>query len=198
MSNSLDSLNPLVYITTHADLYLYLLCLDELGIAYTNSNPLPGYYLIRDSMLAVFDSKDIDETTMEYIQFLTLKDFIHLYLSKVDIHNHELILYLSKTDINPVNTPDTEQCPFKFGDLIWCWDADNPSKKIQHHFIAYNKDAKSPYIVTSKYCIDKSPPIFNAWSFECASASVVTLTAQDISEGKGVGVDPNLIHFKEK
>ena len=81
---------------------------------------------------------------------------------------------------------------------FWCWDADNPSKKIQHHFIAYNKGAKSPYMVTSKYCIDKSPPIFNVWSFECASASVVTLTAQDISEGKGVGIDPNLIQFKEK
>jgi hypothetical protein len=81
-----------------------------------------------------------------------------------------------------------EEPEFKRGDKVLVWDNDDViSERI---FLAKIEGALFPYIVKDS---DKKDFLIIGYK-NCKHASqVVELTLQDISDGKGVGVDPKLI-----
>jgi hypothetical protein len=81
---------------------------------------------------------------------------------------------------------------FKRGDKVLVWyDIESSAQELI--FLAEIKGSKYPYIVTSEEEFKKDGFQYNYY-INCKHApQVVELTLQDISDGKGVGVDPKLI-----
>jgi hypothetical protein len=79
---------------------------------------------------------------------------------------------------------------FKRGDKVLVWHNDE-NNAIEYIFLAKIEGSFFPYIVKTS----NSEVKFNTVCFKnCKHApQVVELTLQDISDGKGVGVDPKLI-----
>lgn len=76
----------------------------------------------------------------------------------------------------------------KFPRMMLVWDGDNEKSAVKREVHAYVPTTPNPWITShTRYGHAKEIP----------APQPIYLTAQDISEGKGVGVDPKLIKFKE-
>jgi hypothetical protein len=104
---------------------------------------------------------------------------------------HGLFCYMSKPDNSEVIELPTKESEFKRGDKVFVWN-DDKDKIVDAIFLGYIKDALYPYI--AKDSKEDKAFFHHAWK-NCKQIipQVVELTLQDISDGKGVGVDPKLI-----
>jgi hypothetical protein len=95
----------------------------------------------------------------------------------------------------------TEQ-EFKRGDKVLVWD-DDESRAKERIFLTKIEGAIHPYV-----CVHKGyesafleGKLFHTYSYEnckpLPELQLIELTLQDISDGKGVGVDPSLIRIKK-
>ena len=94
----------------------------------------------------------------------------------------------------------------KFGEEVWVSDEsieDAINKKKNRIFLAEIKQTASPFICVAISCeesFERGETVSAiAWRFiaKIEEPQLVHLTFEDISNGKGVGVDPKLIRIKE-
>jgi hypothetical protein len=107
-------------------------------------------------------------------------------------------------DATEITLPD-DWTP-KFGEEVWVSDEsieDAINKKKNRIFLAEIKQTKRPFICVSyseyeSFKRGETVPICD-WRFiaKIEEPQLVHLTFEDISNGKGVGVDPKLIRIKE-
>jgi hypothetical protein len=94
----------------------------------------------------------------------------------------------------------------KFGEEVWVSNEsieDAINKKIKRVFLGEIKQAESPFVCVfdsneESFKRGETVPICD-WRFiaKIEEPQLVHLTFEDISNGKGVGVDPKLIRIKE-
>ena len=91
----------------------------------------------------------------------------------------------------PDEIPEAEISKTKektFPRMMLVWDGDNEKNAVRREVHAYVPTTPNPWITSrTRYGHAKEIPV----------SQPIYLTAQDVSEGKGVGVDPKLIKFKE-
>lgn len=87
----------------------------------------------------------------------------------------------------------------KRGDMVLVWD--DLSSQEEAIFLASIEGAENPYLVVSDQDEDEfftnKPFNFDYYKYMEIIPQKVKLTLQDISDGKGVGVDPKLIKIIE-
>jgi hypothetical protein len=107
------------------------------------------------------------------------------------IFNGKFNLNLTPCDSEVIELP-TKESEFKRGDKVFVWyEIESSAQELI--FLAEIKGSKYPYIVTSEEELEKECFTFNYYKNCKHAPQVVELTLQDISDGKGVGVDPKLI-----
>lgn len=90
----------------------------------------------------------------------------------------------------------------KRGDRVLVWNDDEKLKR-ERTFVTEIEGASSPYVYVikgneEKFLTNKEFLVMNYRNIEpLPKKEIVELTIQDISNGKGVGVDPKLIRIKE-
>jgi hypothetical protein len=107
------------------------------------------------------------------------------------IFNGRFNFYDGPYDSEVIELP-TKESEFKRGDKVLVWyEIESSAQELI--FLAEIKGSKYPYIVTSEEEFKKDGFQYNYY-INCKHApQIVELTLQDISDGKGVGVDPKLI-----
>jgi hypothetical protein len=108
-------------------------------------------------------------------------------------------------NLTPLNSEvielPTEQ-EFKRGDKIWVWSY-NESDIKERIFLTKIEGAKFPYVCVyqgyESYFLEGKTFFTDSWKNykPLPEPKLIELTLQDISEGKGVGVDPSLIRIKK-
>lgn len=97
-----------------------------------------------------------------------------------------------------ISSDKHEKETFSVGEEVLVWDGNDESNYKRRYYVATNEAAEYPFLVTDKNIISiKGTFCVSRWKYIAKIPQSIELTAQDISDGKGVGIDPKLIKFVE-